>query len=102
MKKETEKTGAETQQTEQMPKTGTGTKRKSTTLVWCGPTVRGVSRQFAVYHRDIPDTLKEFIEKHPAAKTLLVSVERFAEVRRNLDKSGTAEWVAYKKVKAEL
>ena len=70
--------------------------------VYCGPSVRGVARQYTVYAGEIPDALADFIKAHPAAKGLLVSVERFAQVRSNLGKSGTAEAILYQKIKSEL
>ncbi len=70
--------------------------------VYCGPSVRGVARQFTVYHGGIPDALKEFIQKHRAAKGMLVSVERFAQVRTRLETPGTGEAILFRKVRAEL
>ena len=70
--------------------------------VYCGPSVRGVARQFTVYHGGIPDALKAFIEEHRAAKGLLVSVERFAQVRQRLETPGTGEFILFRKVRAEL
>ncbi len=70
--------------------------------VYCGPSVRGVARQFTVYHGGIPDALKEFIKEHRAAKGLLVSVERFAQVRTRLETPGTGEYILFRKVRAEL
>ena len=70
--------------------------------MYCGPSVRGVARQYTVYNGGIPDVVKQFITEHPAAKGLLVSVERFAQVRIKLETRGTAESIIYKKVKDEL
>ncbi len=70
--------------------------------VYCGPSVRGVARQFTVYTGGIPDALKEFILEHRAAKGLLVSVERFAQVRTRLETPGTGEFILFRKVRAEL
>lgn len=70
--------------------------------VYCGPSVRGVARQFTVYTGGIPDALKEFIKEHRAAKGLLVSVERFAQVRTRLETPGTGEFILFRKVRAEL
>ena len=72
------------------------------TRVYCGPSVRNVARQYTVYAGEIPDALREFIRKHPAAGGLLVPVEKFAETRRKLEAKGTAEAVLYNKVKSEL
>ena len=70
--------------------------------VYCGPSVRNVARQFTVYHGGIPDALKEFIKEHRAAKGLIVSVERFAQVRTRLETPGTGEFILVRKVRAEL
>jgi hypothetical protein len=71
-------------------------------LVYCGPSVRYVARQYTVFAGEIPAALAEFIRKHPAAGALLVPVEKFAETRRKLETKGTAEAVLYNKVKSEL
>lgn len=70
--------------------------------VYCGPSVRGVAQQFRVYHGGIPDALKEFVKEHRAAKGLIVSMERFAQVRTNLETPGTAEFILFRKVRAGL
>ena len=66
--------------------------------VYCGPSVRNVARQYTVYSGGIPDVLKAFVMEHPAAKGLLVSVERFAQVRIRLETKGTAESILFNKV----
>lgn len=70
--------------------------------VYCGPSVRGVARQYTVYAASIPAALEEFVKNHPAAKSLLVPVERFAETRKRLETAGTAEAILYNKIKSEL
>jgi len=70
--------------------------------VYCGPTVRGVARQYTTYQGGIPDELREFIKAHPAARGLLVSTAKFASVRKRLDTPGTAEAILFKKVKSQL
>lgn len=72
------------------------------TSVYCGPSVRGVARQYTVYAGALPAALEAFLQEHPAARGLLVGVERFAQVRSNLGRSGTAEAILYQKVKLEL
>ena len=51
--------------------------------VYCGPSVRGVARQYTTYQGGIPDPLKEFIKEHPAARALSFP-------RRGLPSSGSA------------
>lgn len=70
--------------------------------VYCGPSVRGVARQFTVYTGGIPDVLKGFIKEHRAARGLIVSVERFAQMRVRLETPGTGEAILFRKVRAEL
>ena len=70
--------------------------------MYCGPSVRGVAQQFRVYNGGIPNALKEFIKEHRAAKGLIVSVERFAQVRKRLETPGTGEFILFRKVCAEL
>lgn len=70
--------------------------------VYCGPSVRGVARQYTTYQGGIPEPLKDFIKAHPAARRLIVPTAKFASVRKRLETPGTAEAAIYKKVKAEL
>lgn len=70
--------------------------------VYCGPSVRGVVKQYTVYNGGIPDVLKEFIKEHRAAKGLLVSVEKFAQARQKLETPGTGEYILFHKVRGEI
>ncbi len=70
--------------------------------VYCGPTVRGVTRQYTTYQGGIPDALRDFIKKYPQARELIVSTGQFATVRQRLDTPGTAEAKLYKQVKEML
>lgn len=71
--------------------------------VYCGPSVRGMARQYTVYASgNTPAALDEFVKQHPAAKNLLVPVERFAQTRKALETAGTAESILYNKIKNEL
>lgn len=70
--------------------------------VYCGPTVRGVARQYTTFQGGIPDELRDFIKEHPAARQLIVSTAQFPAMRRRLDTPGTAEAKLYKQVKELL
>lgn len=73
------------------------------TMVYCGPSIRNVARQYTVYSDgEMPEGLRGFLKKHPEAKGLVVPVERFAQCRRQLEKKGTAEAVLYAKIKSKL
>lgn len=76
------------------------TPKKKTTgpMVYCGPTVRGVAKQFTVYSAGIPAALESYMKEHPAARGLTVPLEKFAQTRENLRKKGTAEAVLFEKL----
>jgi hypothetical protein len=76
--------------------------KEAESVVYCGPSIRGVARQYTVYTGAIPEALTEFIQSHPAAKALLVPTEKFAATRANLEKAGSAEAILYKTIKSEL
>ena len=71
-------------------------------VVYCGPSVRGVVRQYTVFTGDLPDMLKDFVKDHPLAASLIVSTERFAEMGKKLETAGTAEAILYRQLKSEL
>ena len=79
-----------------------GRKKKAGPVVYCGPTVRGVAKQYTVFSGGIPEALEAFIAIHPEAGELVVDVERFAETRKRLETAGTAEAILYGKIKSEL
>ena len=70
--------------------------------VYCGPTVRGVARQYTTYRGGIPDVLRDFIKEYPEARQLIVSTAQFPAMRKRLDTPGTAEAKLYKWVKEQL
>ena len=70
--------------------------------VYCGPTVRGVARQYTTFQGGIPDALRDFIKEHPEARQLIVSTAQFPAMRRRLDTTGTAEAKLYKRVKEQI
>ena len=70
--------------------------------VYCGPTVRGMARQYTTFQGGIPDVLRDFIQKYPEARQLIVSTARFPTMRKQLDTPGTAETALYKQVRGQL
>lgn len=78
------------------------TAEKAAPCVYCGPTVRGVVKQYTVFAGNIPEPLQAFIDKYPEAKALLVAVDRFAETRKKMETAGTAEAILYHKIKSKL
>lgn len=77
-------------------------KKDDTPRVYCGPSVRGIARQYTVFQGEIPELLAGFVKEHPIAEALIVSTKDFAETRRKLETAGTAEAILYKQIKSEL
>ena len=71
-------------------------------FVYCGPSIRGVARQFTVFNGGRSETLKGLTPTHPPLRPLICSVDRFAEMRRKLETKGTAEALIFAKLKLEL
>ena len=70
--------------------------------VYCGPSVKGVARQYTTYQGGIPDALRGFLKENPAALGLIVSTGEFPAMRRRLETPGTPEAKLYKAVKARI
>lgn len=76
--------------------------KKPEVLVYCGPTVRGVAKQYTVYHGRLPAALVTFLAKHPAAQCLCVPLEDFAKTREGLNTKGSPQATLYKTILNEL
>jgi hypothetical protein len=109
---ELEQTGTETTEQNEQPKAPEAEQDAAAEVdefsdlpnpcVYCGPSVRGVARQYTTYQGGIPKELKAFLQARPAAKRLIVPTSQFAGIRKKLETHGTAEEIVYKKVKSEL
>jgi hypothetical protein len=89
---------AEVQEVQEAPKKAP----KPGPRVYCGPSVRGIAKQFTVYADELPESLRDFVKQHPAAGGLIVPVADFAALRCRVDKPGTAENILFNKIKSEL
>ena len=76
--------------------------KKPQTVVYCGPSVRGIAKQYTVYHGGLPAALVTFLAKHPAAQCLCVPLEEFAATRAGLNTKGSTQEIMYKTVLNEL
>lgn len=70
--------------------------------VYCGPSVKGIARQYTTFQGGLPDAMKKFIREHPDAMGLIVSTGKFPAMRKKLDTVGTPEAKLYKKVREEI
>lgn len=71
---------------------------KESTLVYCGPTIKGVVTQYSHFNNGIPKKLKGYAEKNKAVKRLLVPIEKIVEAKRNIQIKGTVENISYNKI----
>ena len=69
--------------------------------VWCGPSVKGVAAQYTVF-TEMPKQLEALVEQIPAARGLVVALDKFPQVRRALECVGSKESKWYTKVKCAL
>lgn len=71
------------------------------TMVYCGPTVRNLIRQYFI-SEGIPEYMNKFLEEHPIARSLFVPIEKFPETRVKLETKGSREYLLYNKLKKEM
>ena len=69
--------------------------------MWCGPSVKGVAAQYTVF-TEMPKQLEALVEQIPAARGLVVALDKFPQVRRALEWVGSKESKWYTKVKCAL
>ena len=69
--------------------------------MWCGPSVKGVAAQYTVF-TEMPKQLEALVEQIPAARGLVVALDKFPQVRRALEGVGSKESKWYTKVKCAL
>ena len=73
-------------------------KETNTMRVYCGPSVRGVARQYTSFTGELPEPMKKLVEQHPEV----------AETRERMERPDipgqpkTTERVIYELLKAEL
>lgn len=67
------------------------------TMVYCGPTIRGIAPQYTVFTAGLPAKLKEKMEEVPIVKALIFPLDKFAEMRAKVEQDGTRENILYKK-----
>jgi hypothetical protein len=71
---------------------------EATTVVYCGPTIPGVAKQFTFYRDGIPEAMKAAREKTPAMDGLLVPLEELPEAMRQLREGSGPIYTLYRVV----
>lgn len=72
------------------------------TVVYCGPTVRGVAQQFTPFIGGVPQRVQDFVNKYPEAAKLIVPYGDFAKVRERIASGKGAECVMIRSIKNKL
>lgn len=70
----------------------------ASTVVYCGPSIKGVANQYTAYHNGIPAGLKEAAEKNKVLAALIVPLEDLPEAMRQLRQRSGRIYALYKAV----
>lgn len=68
------------------------------TVVYCGPSIKGVAKQFTAYNNGIPEGLKQAAEKNKILAALIVPLEDLPEAMRQLRQRSGRIYTLYKAV----
>ena len=68
------------------------------TVVYCGPSIKGVARQYTAYNNEIPEGLKQAAEKNKILAALIVPLEDLPEAMRQLRQKSGRIYTLYKAV----
>ena len=68
------------------------------TVVYCGPSIKGVARQYTAYNNGIPEGLKQAAEKNKILAALTVPLEDLPEAMRQLRQRSGRIYTLYKAV----
>lgn len=68
------------------------------TVVYCGPSIKGVARQYTAYNNGIPEGLKQAAEKNKILAALIVPLEDLPEAMRQLRQKSGRVYTLYKAV----
>lgn len=71
------------------------------TVVYCGPSIKGVARQFTAYNNGIPEGLKAATEKNKVLAAMIVPLEELPEAMRQLRQKSGRIYTLYKAVQSK-
>lgn len=74
------------------------TKAASAAIVYCGPTIRGVAKQYTVFQNGLPAALEEAAQAKPAIRGLIVPLEKLPEAMRDLRNGSGSIFALYQSV----
>ena len=71
------------------------------TVMYCGPSIKGVARQFTAYNNGIPEELKAATEKNKVLDALIVPLEDLPEAMRQLRQKSGRIYTLYKAIQGK-
>lgn len=71
------------------------------TMVYCGPPIRGVAKQFTAYNNGLPEGLKAATEKNKILAALIVPLEDLPEAMCQLRQRSGRIYTLYKAVQGK-
>lgn len=78
-----------------MKKTKKNAKPVPVAVVYCGPTLKGIVKQFTVFTNGLPTAVDELIAKNPVVGNLVIPVDELAAFRAELKTPGSAASVIF-------
>jgi hypothetical protein len=70
----------------------------TTTLIYCGPTIVGVAKQFSTYTNGIPEALASKAEEIPAISALVIPIDELPTARVQLRSGKGSLYTIYAEV----
>lgn len=74
--------------------------KKELSVMYLGPTIRGVVKHGAVFSGGIPRRLEKLAGNKPIVNQLIIPLTDIVKVKNAIDTEGTVEAVAYDKIEA--
>lgn len=78
------------------------TDKATGTVVYCGPTIPGVAKQFTFYNNGIPAPLSAAIEKYPPMGGLVIPLDQLPEAMKKLNGKQGHIYRLFRLVQAKL
>lgn len=72
--------------------------KTSGTLVYCGPSIKGVANQYAAFTNGLPGPLKEQAEKDKALAALILPLAQLPEAMKQIRLKSGRIYTCYKRV----
>lgn len=82
-----------------VPKTkGKAPTKKSGTVMYIGPSIKGVATRNTIFNNGLPKALEKAAEKMPILHSLLIPVEKLPEARRKMTERNSSIRTCYEQV----